>query len=121
MLYRFRSILPGLFAVAAGLCLSGAALAATPTIEEMWEVIQQQQLVINDLKARLDVNESQLTATEVKIEDTAIAVEITADAVEQVTLRSQRSIGKRTSVGGYGELHYNNLSDDNESHLYLQI
>jgi len=114
MLPRYGRFLLKLFALATGLGCYGTASAQTPTIEEMWRVIQQQQQVINDLKARLDVNEYKLTATEVKIEVTANAVELTADAVEQVTMRADKGIGRRTAVGGYGELHYNNLDDDNQ-------
>lgn len=80
--------------------------AETPTKEEMWEVIRKQQAEIDALKARLE-------ETDTKVEDTAQAVELTADAVEK-----SRDEGRgggwasRTSVGGYGELHYNNLEDD---------
>jgi hypothetical protein len=72
----------------------------------MWRVIQQQQQVIEQLQSRL-------AHTEGKVAETAQTVEITADAVEQVSTRRVEDIGLRTSVGGYGELHYNNL-DDNE-------
>jgi hypothetical protein len=92
----------------------GTAFAATPTVEEMWQLLQQQQKVINELKQKLQLTESILTSTEKKVEENAETVELTADAVEQVTLRSEESFGKRTTVGGYGELHYNNLTDDNQ-------
>lgn len=92
----------------------GNVVAATPSAEEMWQVIQQQQKVIDELKAKLEQTESKLTITDQKVEQTANSVELTADAVEQVTMRSDKGFAKRTTVGGYGELHYNNLTDDNQ-------
>ncbi len=85
-----------------------AFAADTPTMEEMWQVIRQQQAEIERLKARLE-------ETDTRVEDTARAVEITADTVEQ---RMDGDGGggsgwaSRTSLGGYGELHYNNLEDN---------
>jgi hypothetical protein len=80
--------------------------AQTPSAEEMWRMIQQQQQIIEELQARL-------AKTETQVEETAESVEITADAVESVSMRQIEDRGQRTSVGGYGELHYNSL-DDNE-------
>ena len=96
-------------------CLSNPVFAATPTIEEMWQVIQQQQKIIDQLKTKLDQTDNKLAETDQKIEETVESVELTADAVEQVSMRSDKGIGSRTSVGGYGELHYNNLTDDNQN------
>ena len=42
-------------------------------------------------------------------------MEATADALEAVAIQREKTVaGRKTSVGGYGELHYNNLSDDNK-------
>jgi len=83
--------------------------AATPSNEEMWEIIQEQQKTIEALQAKLSL-------TEEKVEETAEAVEVTAEAVEVAVLeRGDHGSGKRTSIGGYGELHYNNLEDQNDT------
>ena len=91
--------------ILAGLMINSAQ-AQTPTAEEMWQVIQRQQQTIEALQARL-------SKTETQVEETAETVEITADAVEEVNIRSDKTTALGTSVGGYGELHYNSL-DDNE-------
>jgi len=91
--------------ILAGLMINSAQ-AQTPTAEEMWQVIQRQQQTIEALQARL-------SKTETQVEETAETVEITADAVEEVNIRSDKTAALGTSVGGYGELHYNSL-DDNE-------
>jgi uncharacterized coiled-coil protein SlyX len=90
--------------------MTGAAAAAdqTPSMAEMWEVIQQQQATIDALKKQLAEqnqqvqNDQQQLAEEVEAQQEAIAV--VADAVEQ-----KSAPASRVKIGGYGELHYNNL------------
>jgi hypothetical protein len=83
--------------------------AATPSLEEMWQLVQAQQKTIAELQTRL-------TRAEGQVQETVSQVEATADAVEQVaaTSTSVATAKNRTSVGGYGELHYNNLEDDHD-------
>jgi len=93
-----------------------SSFAEPPSMEEMWEIIQQQQLVIADLKARLDDTDQRVAVNEEKTEETAEEVEAAAEAFETAqTSSSGSSWADRTSIGGYGELHYNNLSDDNDT------
>jgi len=90
--------------------------AATPTPEEMWEMIQQQQQVIAELKARLDETDQRIAVNEDKVEETAEEFEAAAEAMETAqTSGGGYSWADRTTVGGYGELHYNNLSDSNDT------
>ena len=95
-----------LLATFIGLNMAAAAQAATPTMEEMWQLIQQQQSEIAELKQQLNNNDARITETEV-------AAEATISAVEQFTL-SPVALSK-TTFGGYGELHYNSLERDNAS------
>jgi hypothetical protein len=90
-----------------------AVMGAPPTAEEMWEIIQEQQKTIEELKSKLEQTEEKVTATESKVKETEQKVEATADAVEQQTYGTSAagSWADRTSIGGYGELHYNNLKD----------
>ncbi|MBE9537482.1 MAG: porin [Proteobacteria bacterium] len=71
-----------------------------PSVEEMWKIIQQQQKQILELQQNAQI-------TEVKIEATADAVEQVASADVSVLSRW----AEKTSMGGYGELHYNNLEN----------
>ncbi len=90
--------------------------AETPSMEEMWETIQQQQQVIAELKARLDDTDQRVTINEDKTEENAEEVEAAAEAFETAqTSTKGSSWADRTTVGGYGELHYNNLSDNNDT------
>jgi hypothetical protein len=76
----------------------------TPTMAEMWEIIQRQQQEINELRQALGQTNS-------KVEETEVKVIATADAVESAVSSAATGSG-RTNIGGYGELHYNRL--DNE-------
>jgi hypothetical protein len=87
--------------------ISTAALAATPSMEEMWELIQQQQAEIAELKA-------QLAATDEEMKETIVMAEATATMVEDGMAAGGRDDwASDTRLGGYAEMHYNNLEDDN--------
>ncbi len=78
----------------------------------MWQLIQQQQAEIKSLK-------SQLNKAEDKIEETEIKVTATADAVEQGAvvggkLAKVAQWVEKTSIGGYGEHHFNHFSDKDD-------
>lgn len=81
-------------------------IKGTPNIEQMWQLLQQQQAEIKSLK-------QQLQQTSSRVEETEVKVEATADAVERGRSGSS-SVGNwtdRTTIGGYGEMHYNNLDN----------
>ena len=81
----------------------------TPTVEEMWEVIQQQARQIEALKSQQQQTDVQLQATEIKIE-------ATADAVENDTgVSGLASWAGKTQLGGYGEVLYNDGTQRSEN------
>lgn len=88
--------------VLAGIVAGTTAHAAPPTQEEMWEIIQQQQKQIEELKGRLQETDSR--------------VEATADAVETVASSggASASWASKTSIGGYGEHHFNHKEDGDD-------
>jgi len=95
----------------AGLSLATVTQAASPSLEEMWELVQQQQAEIAQLK-------SQLNATEQRVAETEEKTEATFAAVEEVTTGPVSKLAEwadKTTVGGYGEVHYNNLTSDNSN------
>ncbi len=75
-----------------GLFASQTAFASEET-QELRKVIEQQQKVLQDLERRLEATETR--------------VERTADVVEEVA-----GSKSATTIGGYGELHYNNITDN---------
>jgi hypothetical protein len=87
------------------------ALAATPSMEEMWAIIQQQQAEISELKAQIASADAEIKETNVKVEATASAVEQGVSSGESLA----SSWTERTQIGNYGEMHYNNLTDQNDT------
>jgi len=90
-----------LTAVAAALALSSTAYAAEPTNQELLELIKKQEEQIQSLKNAVEKNEQKAKETDQK-------VEASVTAIEQNMSVSKAS---KTSIGGYGELHYNNIED----------
>ncbi len=84
-----------------------AADKAPPTIEELWEIIQQQQAEIEALKSQQQDTAKQAADADEKAEAAVVAVEESGS-----TASSQSSWADRTTIGGYGELHYNNINND---------
>jgi len=80
---------------------------APPTLEAMWKVIQQQQAEISNLKKQLSTTQQDLSVTDEKIEATGALLDQQSQSGS-----SKASWADKTQVGGYGELHYNNLSND---------
>jgi hypothetical protein len=80
-----------------------------PSMEEMWQIIQQQQAEIEALKQQQDTTEQKAVAADEKAEAAVVAVEEAATTTGGGTLLSER-----TSIGGYGEMHYNNLDSKKE-------
>ena len=103
--------------------LSLPAAEPMPSSEEMWRLIQQQQKQIEELTRRLEATATrteqvaqQSQAVEQKVDTTASHVEnLAADGAG-----AGDSWFKNTSVGGYGELHYNNgASDQIDLHRFV--
>lgn len=109
---KHRSFIPLLLT---GLLLLTTRVAAedpsTPTIDELWRIIQAQQAEIEALKQQQAETAQQATTADAKAEAAVVAVE------ESASDRSgSGSWTDRTTIGGYGELHYNNIDADDSVH-----
>jgi hypothetical protein len=118
-------------ALTAALVTSAVALssplhaAKAPTMEELWEIIQTQQSEIEALKQQQQTTDEKVEATGAALDTMASP---TAEAAEEKAgylgaKHSPFEHGKagRTVVGGYGELHYNNLDSGNEIDFHRAI
>ena len=76
-----------------GIFATTTAIANEET-DQLRKVITQQQKVLASLEKRLDETEQKLNAT-----------------ADQVEVKAEESIFTKTSIGGYGELHYNNYEN----------
>ncbi|MDT8371762.1 MAG: porin [Gammaproteobacteria bacterium] len=107
-------------ALALGLMTAiGAAQAATPSNEEIWQMLQklQQQMAEvqqqnHDLKAENQSLKNKVDATEQTAREASATAEALAVATEEAVKTASFNANK-TSIGGYGELHYNNLEGKN--------
>lgn len=118
---KFKKCVLAATIAAAVLPLSGWAETATPSMEEMWAIIQQQQAEIKNLKG-------QLQSAQTKVQEIDLKVESTADAIEQggvgasETLNKMAAWAEKTTIGGYGEHHFNHIEDGDDqvdAHRYV--
>lgn len=86
-----------------GAALPAQAQQSVPSVQEMWNILQAQQ-------AKIDALETELAQTQVEQIEVKKTVETVADAVETGTDGSL--LGGDTSIGGYGELHYEGGAKD---------
>lgn len=97
------------------------ALAAAPSNEELFRIIQQQNQRIENLEGELRKARASDTDTpdQQALENTVKAQQ------EQINALAERaekpSVMDRVSIGGYGELHYNNLDADDDSNDLDQL
>ncbi len=96
-----------------------------PSAAEMWRIIQQQQSEIRDLREKLEatgdaIEEVQGIRTGTGADDPAGAAEVAnsvyatgPDRARSSATSTGRRWWERTTIGSYGELHYNNLKDRN--------
>jgi len=108
-----------LLATLAAVTAASTATAAAPTYEQLWDMLQQQQREIRALtnEVRGLKEQSQTAADEAaeakqQASENAEAVAATAEAVESSATSKLAQWAERTTIGGYGELHYNNLDGD---------
>ncbi len=82
----------------------------TPSLEQMWQLIQQQQATIEKLQAQIQGN-SQV------VEQQSQAIEIISDNIDGSTNQSQ----SKYKFGGYGEVHYGNTDKGNsiDAHRFV--
>ncbi|MGD2138683.1 MAG: porin [Gammaproteobacteria bacterium] len=83
-----------------------------PTIEQLWQIIQAQQAEIDALKKQQANTAKTASDADEKAEAAVVAVEETA---------SKGSWADKTTIGGYGELHYNNGIKDSSGDDYNEI
>lgn len=110
----------GIGLVISSLCTS-VVNAETPNAEEMWKIIQQQQKVIEQLQQKLELTEEKIKVAEKKADQTAQEVEAAAEAIETASTSTGNGWWDKTSLGGYGEIHYNSKdgNDEVDFHRYV--
>ncbi|MEH6604324.1 MAG: hypothetical protein V7711_01995, partial [Pseudomonadales bacterium] len=94
-------------ALAVGAVTISSVQAKTPSVDEMWRIIQSQQAEIEALKDAAAARDNRLSVTVERLD-------MTADVVDQVSSDNKVAAKSKTTLGGYGELHYNNLEKQSD-------
>lgn len=95
--------------------------ADKPDIQQMWQLLQQQSQLLAEQKKQIKALQSALNAQQEQTRQTRDAIEATGAALESVMQRDEtgghNSAGgqwyQNSTFGGYGELHYNGLQNNN--------
>lgn len=112
----FKLFKPTLLGLSVAISCSPVFAEQMPSMQDMWKVIQQQQKMLEAQKAKIaqleghtETNKAKIVATEEKVEATTQALEQTDNSYSKVS-----QWFNKTSIGGYGELHYNNLDNQKD-------
>lgn len=103
MSFRFYRLLA---CIAVGSAFFQPAIAA-PSNAELQQMIRNLQAQIMQLQNQIKTAETQDTTTEAQLAEQKQQLEALAEQQESVS-----KAGSNVSIGGYGELHYNNLQGD---------
>lgn len=82
------------------LCAQNALAEELPSKAELWKMIKKQQAQIEKLQKKIEETDQKVEATGTMIEDA------------QQNVSASPSWTDKTSIGGYGELHYNGGEKD---------
>jgi hypothetical protein len=96
--------------IAASLMAAGTVATAAPSNEELWVMMQEMQQQMQDVQTQNQQLKAENATLKGKVEETEQAVEAVVVAAEE---NAPLFSAKNTTIGGYGELHYNNLDDNN--------
>ena len=106
-----RKLVAAALLVASGtFAIPAAAQQAAPTIEELWAIVQQQQAEIRSLREEVAAARAEANEASSQVEMTDAKVEATGDFLDTLAAKDTGRDG--TSIGAYGELHYNQISSD---------
>lgn len=100
---KYPALPLALLTLALGLSPATRADSTMPSQEEMWKIIQNQQREIEALRRAQQATDEKADAADEKAEAAVVAVESGGSGA------AGGSWAERTRIGGYGELHYNNI------------
>ena len=107
--------------LATSLLLAGAAQAAAPTNEEIWALLQEMKGQMADVQQQNQQLQAENAALKNKVDATELVALEASEAAEAVAVATEEAAAaqsnglftNKTTLGGYGELHYNNLTGKN--------
>ena len=105
MFKRFISSVVGAAFIVASSTGNGAG--ATPTVEELWQMVQVQQRELEQLREELNSTRSQTSHVEIQMLENSERIEAVGEVLDRPDSLGRGSWTERTTIGGYGEMLYN--------------
>lgn len=89
---------------------SSACIAAedSPTVEQLWQIVQKQQAELDELKEELASTRGVTRSVEIQSLENSERIEAVGEIIDQPERNGSSSWADRTTIGGYGEMLYNN-------------
>ena len=93
--------------------------AATPSNEEIWQKLLEMQQQMTEVQQQNQQLKAENDDLRDKVEATGKTAREASDVAEAVAVATEEAVkaaslaASKTTIGGYGELHYNNLDDEN--------
>ncbi|MCX4187422.1 porin [Methylophaga sp. OBS4] len=98
-----------------------AAQAASPSNEEIWQMLQEMKQQLNEVKEQNQELKAENQNLKQKVEETEVTAREASEAAEAMAVATEEAVkavaskDSKTSIGGYGELHYNNLENQGDA------
>lgn len=91
--------------------------AATPSNEEIWQLLQEMKQQLEDVKQQNQNLKTENQSLKQQVDETQLKAQEASDTAEALAIATEEAVKSaaasesKTSIGGYGELHYNNLQN----------
>ena len=79
-----------------------------PTVEQLWQIVQKQQAELDELKEELASTRGVTRSVEIQSLENSERIEAVGEIIDQPERNGSSSWADRTTIGGYGEMLYNN-------------
>ena len=110
MFRRFIASVVGVLFIVTSATGSGAE--ATPTVEELWQVVQAQQRELEQLREQLNSTRSQTSQVEIQMLENSERIEAVGEVLDRGGSLGRAGWADRTTIGGYGEMLYNDRTSN---------
>lgn len=101
--------------LATSMLLATTAHAETPSNAEIWKMLQDMKAEVAAMKQENQILKAENSSLQNKVEAVSSKANEAVEAAEAVAVATEsvNNFMNNTTIGGYGELHYNNLEDEN--------
>ncbi len=109
---KFASLVGSIYLVVS---TCGYAADNVPSVAELWELVQAQQIELDRLKQELEATRTQTRIVETQALENSELIEAVGEVIDQPGRLAGGSWADRTSIGAYGEMLYNHETSSSSS------